>query len=254
MQAKRQDNLTGGHKQIWGGTKSSLLRIRESGPKNKGLYPEFPRGLGWRLNKKKKRGLYLKKYTNIHDFWDKTAKKGSLMQNLQKTVLAHKFLDNNQYYGVSGLKLLSSGTEPVNLFGAQSLLEGEQFSFWGGISSDLGGDTAPECPPWQRTCHNVMIVLEVCVHNTAKLLKHANVNFVSDPGVRPIVLIFLSPLSTACWVIYAFFQIIAFFHFQYTICKHKSVMLTLERQLYTMSTKCQQKCNYECVFRSTDKG
>ena len=69
------------------------------------------------------------------------------MQNLQKTVLAHKFLDNNQYYGVSGLKLLSSGTEPVNLFGAQSLLEGEQFSFWGGISSDLGGGHGPGMPP-----------------------------------------------------------------------------------------------------------
>ena len=35
--------------------------------------------------------------------------------------------------------------------------------------------------------HDVMIVAEVCVRNTEKLLKHANVNFVSDLGVRPIV-------------------------------------------------------------------
>ena len=46
--------------------------------------------------------------------------------------------------------------------------------------------------PWNaphgtRACHDVMIVPEVCVHNTEKLLKHANVNFVRDPGVRPIV-------------------------------------------------------------------
>ena len=35
--------------------------------------------------------------------------------------------------------------------------------------------------------HDVMIVVEECVHNTEKLLKHANVNFVIDLGLRPIV-------------------------------------------------------------------
>ena len=48
--------------------------------------------------------------------------------------------------GVSGLKLHSSSTKPVNFLGAQSSLEVAQFSF-GGTSSDLGGGTAPDCPP-----------------------------------------------------------------------------------------------------------
>ena len=87
--------------------------------------------------------------------------------------------------GVSCLELHFNGTEPVNFFGAKSLLGREQFSF-GGTSGNLGG-TGSECPPWHRACHNVMIVPEVCVHNTEKLLKHANVNFVSGPGVRSIV-------------------------------------------------------------------
>ena len=43
----RQDSVREEHKQIWGGgRKSSLLRIRNSGPKNKCLYPEFRRILG----------------------------------------------------------------------------------------------------------------------------------------------------------------------------------------------------------------
>ena len=87
--------------------------------------------------------------------------------------------------GVSSLELHSNGTEPVNFFGAKTLLGGEQFPF-GGTSSNLGG-TAPECHPWHQACHDVMIVPEVCVHNTEKLLKHANVNFVRGPGVRSIV-------------------------------------------------------------------
>ena len=48
--------------------------------------------------------------------------------------------------GFSGLKLHSSGTDPINFFGAQSSLWGGTILVWEGTSSDLG-DTAPECPP-----------------------------------------------------------------------------------------------------------
>ena len=79
--------------------------------------------------------------------------------------------------GVSGLEVHSSGTKPDTFFGAKSSLGRDQFSFGGrGTSGDLGG-TAPECPLWHRACHDVMIVPEVCVLNTEKILKHANVNF-----------------------------------------------------------------------------
>ena len=45
-----------------------------------------------------------------------------------------------------GLDLHSSIPEPVNFFGAQSLLGGAQFSF-GGAQAVIPGGTAPECPP-----------------------------------------------------------------------------------------------------------
>ena len=68
------------------------------------------------------------------------------MQNLQKK--KKQFLPTNScmttsILGVSGLELHSSGTNPVNLFGAQSLLGGEQFLFGGAEAVILGG-TAPE--------------------------------------------------------------------------------------------------------------
>ena len=44
-QARRQDSVTEGHKQIWVGTKTLILRIRECGPKNKGLHCKIPQNL-----------------------------------------------------------------------------------------------------------------------------------------------------------------------------------------------------------------
>ena len=91
MQARREDSVTGEHKQFVGGghknstasnsrewtkKQSSLLRIStNSGVKTKKK----------KKKKKKEKGLHLKKYANIHDFWGETTKKGSLMQNLRKS-------------------------------------------------------------------------------------------------------------------------------------------------------------------------
>ena len=151
--------------------------------------------------------------------------------------------------GVSGLELHASGTESVTFFGAQSSLGGAQFSF-GGAQAVYWG-TRPRNVPVAQGYHDVMIVAEVCVHNTEKFSKHANVNFVSDPGVLPsagifFVFFYLPPAK----LFILSFRSLCFFHFQYTICKHKSAILTLGRQLYAMSTKCRQTCNNVCFFRS----
>ena len=45
----------------------------------------------------KKKHLHLKNCANFHELWGETTKKGSLLQNLQKTVLAHEFWGDNQY-------------------------------------------------------------------------------------------------------------------------------------------------------------
>ena len=71
---------------------------------------EFPRFLGWNHEKK--------------TFYCKICK---------KTVLAHEFWGDNQYFESLGLELHSSGTESVTFFGAQ-------FSFG-------GRGTALECLP-----------------------------------------------------------------------------------------------------------
>ena len=88
--------------------------------------------------------------------------------------------------GVSGLELHSSSTKPVNFFGAQSSLEGAQFSF-GGKSSDLGG-TAPECPPWRRAWFNLK-VLPPNPHRKAgnEERRKKKLTFLSDPLYRYIL-------------------------------------------------------------------
>ena len=52
----------------------------------------------------------------------------------------------NTNLGVLGLDLHSSSPEPVNFFGAQSLLGGHKQSF-GGAQAVIWRGTAPECPP-----------------------------------------------------------------------------------------------------------
>ena len=61
----------------------------------------------------------------------KPQKKGIFFKICEKTILAHKFWGDNQYFGVSGLELQCSGTKPVTFFRAQSTLVGAQFLFGG---------------------------------------------------------------------------------------------------------------------------
>ena len=79
----------------------------------------------------------------------KTTKKGTLLQNLQLTVLAHEFWGDNQYFGSlrprTALQWYRAcyflwGT--ILAWGAQSSLGGHN-SRLGGTNSDLGG-MAPE--------------------------------------------------------------------------------------------------------------
>ena len=57
-----------------------------------------------------------------------------------------KMREVNTNLGVLGLDLHSKSPEPVNFFGAQSWLEGAQFSF-GRAQAVISGGTAPEYPP-----------------------------------------------------------------------------------------------------------
>ena len=125
----------GGHKQILGGTKSSMLRIRGCRPKNKGFYCKFSRIL---RRRPKKRSLS-QKCTNFHDFWGGTTKQ----KGLYCKIYENQFLLTNSGVTtsilISGIELHSSGTELVTFFGARSLL--------GGHNSCLGAwnASAPEC-------------------------------------------------------------------------------------------------------------
>ena len=93
MQARRQDSLTGGINKLGGGgVISSLLRIRESGPKKQKFLSQISTNSGMKTKKKRKKGLHLKKYTNIHNFWGETTKKGSLMENLRKNSSSSRIL------------------------------------------------------------------------------------------------------------------------------------------------------------------
>ena len=64
-QARRQDSETGRHKQILGGTKTSILRIRECGPKNIGLHSEFSQILGVKTKKKRSSFQNMRKFPRI---------------------------------------------------------------------------------------------------------------------------------------------------------------------------------------------
>ena len=137
--ARRQDSMAWG-----GGTKNLILRIREGGPK-KVFISKYTR-IFTNSGVKAKKALRLKKCANFHELRGETAKKGSLLQNLQKkTVLAHEVWGDNQYLGSLRPRTALQSTEPVTFFGAQSSLGGHN-SCLGGTCSDLGGGTVPECP------------------------------------------------------------------------------------------------------------
>ena len=129
MQARRQDSVTGGHKQIWAGHKKFIASNSREWTKKQRFLSQISTMSGVKTKKKKD---FISKNTRISTISGmKLQKKGSLMQNLQKTVLITNSWMTTSILGVSGLELLLSGTKPVNFFGAQSLLWGEQFSFGG---------------------------------------------------------------------------------------------------------------------------
>ena len=150
--ARRQDSMTGGrgHKQILGGTKSLILRIRECGPKKRSSSQNM-RGysliLGWR----QKKDLHLKKWANFHELRGETTKNVFITKSAHKQILLTNSGVITSILGVSGLELHFIGTEPVTFFGGTILAWGHN-SCLGGTCSDLGRGTAPECPPWRRAC------------------------------------------------------------------------------------------------------
>ena len=112
----------------------------------------------------KKKGFHLEICADFHEFWDEEKKKLFNSKNAEiftnfgekpqrkrvsitKSAKKQFLLTNSRVitgiFGVSGLELHSSGTEPVTFFGAQSSLGGHNFH--------LGG-TTPDCPPWRRAC------------------------------------------------------------------------------------------------------
>ena len=76
MQARRQDIVTGGHKQIleWH-KKFTHSNSREWTNKQRSLLQMFTNSGVKTKPKKKKKGFHLKKYANINDFWGETTKK-----------------------------------------------------------------------------------------------------------------------------------------------------------------------------------
>ena len=66
----------------------------------------------------------------------------------KKTVLAHKFWDDNQYLGSLKPRTVLQGSEPITFFEAQSLLGRDHFSF-GGAQAVIWGGTSSKCPPWR---------------------------------------------------------------------------------------------------------
>ena len=108
------------HKQILGWHKNvnTVLQFQKCGRKTKVFIAKFHKFWGKDLKKKvfiskyariftnswvktkcRKNGPHLKKCANFHEIWGETTKKGTFSQNLQKTVLAHEFLGDNQYFG-----------------------------------------------------------------------------------------------------------------------------------------------------------
>ena len=100
---------------------------------------------------KTKKGLPPKICANFHKSWDEATKAvGVYCKIYEKTVLAHEFQGDNQYFSsnctpIAPSLLIFWGTSLA--WGAQLLFGGAQFSFGGGHKQSLRGDTAPECSP-----------------------------------------------------------------------------------------------------------
>ena len=110
------------HKQFLEGHKN-CFRIKSEDQKPKILIANF--GV-----KAKNKGHHHAR--NFTDAAVKTKKKKVFIaKSAKKQFLLSNFGVMTNISGVLGLKLLSSGTEPVTFFGEQSSLEGAQFSFEG---------------------------------------------------------------------------------------------------------------------------
>ena len=57
--------------------------------------------------------------------------------------------------GVSGLELYSSGSEPITIFRAQSLLEGQNSRLGGAQAVMWGGHGPGVLPPWHQACYRL---------------------------------------------------------------------------------------------------
>ena len=104
----------------------------------------------------KKKSLRPQTYVNFHEFWGKATKTNRVYCKIsERTVLAHEFWGDIQYFGESQASnstpaapslLISSGHNP-RLGGGTILVWEAQAVIWAG--------TAPECPPWRRACFGV---------------------------------------------------------------------------------------------------
>ena len=142
MQARLQDSVTGGHKQIGAGHKKFTASNSREWTKKQRSLSRISTNSGVKAKKKQKKNVFISKNTQIstisgvkpqkkRTFNAKSAKKQFLLTN---SWMATSIL------GVSGLDLHSSGTKP--LFVAKSSLGVEQFSF-GGAQAVIW-----EAPPW----------------------------------------------------------------------------------------------------------
>ena len=140
--------------EIWGKDKKSGLCL-----KNYAIFEEvwsfspkiskIPRNLRWRPKKKKK--VFISKYARIFmNPWVQPHKQTIFIaKSTKKQFLLTNSGVTTSILGVSGLKLQSSSTKPVNFFEAQSSLGRAQFSFVGAREVIWVG-TTPNSPSWRQ--------------------------------------------------------------------------------------------------------
>ena len=151
FQARRQDSMTGGAREVY-------LCEFERGTRNLFQCGSNEQG------EDQKKGIQFK---NFHKFWSssqnscdfsrilkcRTTKKKSSFQKFYEirceSTKIRKIRAVNTNLGVLGLDLHSNSPEPVNFFGAQSSLGGAQFSF-GGHKQSFGGARPRNALPWRR--------------------------------------------------------------------------------------------------------
>ena len=94
----------------------------------------------------KKKRSHLEICVNFQEFRGETTKNGLYYKICEKTVLTHKFWDDNQYLGSLGHRTALQWHQACYFFWGTILAWGEaQFSF-GGAQVVIGEGTAPECP------------------------------------------------------------------------------------------------------------